>query len=33
MDKLRLRIRYPYEYKLVEYYDPDEKYNYWKKMI
>lgn len=28
-----MRIRYPYEYTLVEYYDPDEKFNYWKKMI
>ena len=33
MDKLYLRIRYPYEYKLVEYYHPHEKFNYWKKMI
>ena len=33
MDKLRLRVRYPFEYKLVEYYDSDEKYHYWKKMV
>jgi len=33
LDRLRLRIKYPYEYKLVEYFDPDEKYNYWKKMV
>lgn len=33
IDKLYLWIRYPYEYKLVEYYHPLEKFNYWKKMI
>ena len=33
MDKLWLWIRYPFEYKLVEYYDSDEKYHYWKKMV
>ena len=30
---LRLRVRYPYQYSLVEYYHPSEKWNYWKKMV
>lgn len=33
MDKLKMRIRYPYEFKLVEYYEPSKEQNYWKKLI
>lgn len=32
-DKLRLRRHFPYEFKLVEYYDSSETTNYWKKMV
>ncbi|CAI2364809.1 unnamed protein product [Moneuplotes crassus] len=32
-DKLRLRRQFPYEFKLVEYYDSSEATNYWKKMV
>ena len=32
-DKLHMRIRYPYEFKLVEYYEPSDKTNYWKKLV
>ena len=32
-DKLYLRRRFPYEYKLIEYYESSDKTNYWKKLI
>jgi len=32
-DKLNMRIRYPYEFKLVEYYEPCHSQDYWKKLI
>lgn len=28
-----MRRRFPYKFKTIEYYDPSEKNNYWKKMI
>ena len=32
-DKLVLRRRFPYEFKLIEHYDPSDATNYWKKLI
>lgn len=32
-DKLKLRRRFPYEFKTIEHYDPSDKYNYWKTMV
>lgn len=32
-DKLKLRRRFPYEFKLVEHYESSEKTNYWRKLI
>lgn len=32
-DKLKMRRRFPYEFKTVEHYDPSDKYNYWKTLV
>jgi hypothetical protein len=32
-DKLKLRRRFPYEFKLVEHYESSEKTNYWRKLV
>jgi len=32
-DKLRLRRRFPYQFKTIEHYDPSDKFYYWKKLI
>lgn len=32
-DKLKLRRRFPYEFRLVEHYESSEKTNYWRKLI
>ena len=32
-DKLKIRIRYPYEFKTVCHYAPCDEYSYWKKLI
>lgn len=32
-DKLIYRRRFPYEFKLIEHYEPSLQYNHWKKMI
>ena len=32
-DKLKMRRRFPYEFKTIEHYDPSDKYNYWKTMV
>ena len=32
-DKLRMRRRFPYEFKTVEHFDSSEKSNYWKCMV
>jgi len=32
-DKLKLRRKFPYKFKIVEYYESSEKTNYWKKLV
>ena len=32
-DKLKIRRRFPYEFKLVEHYEPSLLYNHWKKLV
>lgn len=32
-DKLKIRRRFPYDFKTIEHYDPCDKYHYWKTLV